>query len=134
MTISSVFPEMRDDTIRVRMEQSQGAVVFYSSDNVESEFAAGSSTELPQLLAAPSNEKTQAALPQRRMTLMWVRLYKEKCGSEDSLVVLFSPILARDLPEYTRIPPCFDKVGRSDESLRRTSVRAEAEAKRRPRA
>lgn len=89
VTLSSLFPEITDPALVAQLERPQGAVIAYRPE------------------CSDFGESTRAG----RRTLVWTRLVREKCGDEDTFLMVFSPVPERMSKAYLRILASIQAVG-----------------------
>ncbi len=93
ISISSIFPELRDDAIFERMSLPRGAVIAYNPEYCEiEEFHEDRGSDAAAELGTRSKK-----------ILLWARVVTEMFGDEEVTILLFSPILDKLVAEYVRM-------------------------------
>ncbi|MDR3548023.1 MAG: PAS domain S-box protein [Candidatus Pacebacteria bacterium] len=110
-SLSTVFPELRDERVFTLASRPQGVVLLFNPAN-------GNEESCPDELEGEQKGVTSKAA-ENGCTLMWVRVTKEECGDEQLIIVVFAPILKQALPEYRPNEDLEGKVfQRADQMLR----------------
>ena len=83
LSISDIFPELKDEDIKKLMSRSKGTVISYN--------------------ALIKNMEIYQEDDKCVDTLLWVRLIKENLGEDEITILLFSLIKHECIHEYGRI-------------------------------
>ncbi len=103
--LQNIFPELLEDALVEQMSRPQGAVLIFNAlqanDEINHELV-----ERLRIKGCVRGNGSTALIDSIAPTgkFLWVRLIREKCGTDDLVVFLFSPIMKYAIGEYKASP------------------------------